>query len=41
LSPEIAQSADDGTPYVLKYEDSSITQEYINIASQLKELSEK
>ena len=41
LSPEIAQSADDGTPYVLKYKDSSITQEYINIASQLKELSEK
>ena len=41
LSPEIAQSADDGTPYVLKYKDSSITQEFINIASQLKELSEK
>tara|TARA_B100002003_G_scaffold28303_1_gene23455 strand:+ start:62 stop:1123 length:1062 start_codon:yes stop_codon:yes gene_type:complete len=41
LSPDIAQSADDGTPYVLKYKDSSITQEYINIASQLKELSEK
>ena len=41
LSPEIAQSADDGTPYVLKYKDSSITQEYINIASQLIELSEK
>jgi ATP-binding protein involved in chromosome partitioning len=41
LSPEIAQSADDGIPYVLKYENSSITQEYINIASQLKELSEK
>ena len=41
LSPEIAQSADDGTPYVLKYENSSITQEYINIASQLKELSKK
>ena len=41
LSPEIAQSADDGIPYVLKYENSSITQEYINIASQLKELSKK
>ena len=41
LCPEIAQSADDGTPYVLKYENSSITQEYINIATQLKELSEK
>ena len=41
LSPEIAQSADDGIPYVLKYKNSSITQEYINIASQLKELSEK
>jgi ATP-binding protein involved in chromosome partitioning len=41
LSPEIAQSADDGTPYVLKYENSPITQEYINIASQIKELSEK
>ena len=41
LSPEIAQSADDGTPYVQKYENSAITQEYINIASQLKELSEK
>ena len=41
LSSEIAQSADDGIPYVLKYKNSSITQEYINIASQLKELSEK
>ena len=41
LSPEIAQSADDGIPYVLKNKNSSITQEYINIASQLKELSEK
>ena len=41
LSTEIAQSADDGIPYVLKYKNSSITQEYINIASQLKELSEK
>ena len=41
LSPEIAQSADYGTPYALKYKDSSITQEYINIASQLKELCEK
>ena len=41
LSPEIAQSSDDGTPYVLKYENSSITNEYINIALQLKELIEK
>ena len=41
LNPEISQSADDGIPYVLKYEDSSITQEYINIAIQLKNISEK
>ena len=41
LSPEIAQSGDDGIPYVLKYENSSITQEYINIAKQLKKISEK
>ena len=41
LSPEIAQSADDGIPYVLKYKNSSITHEYINIVSQLKELIEK
>ena len=41
LSPELAQSSDDGTPFVLKYENSPITQEYINIASQINELSEK
>ena len=41
LCPEIAQSADDGIPYVLKYENSSITHEYINIAEQLLELSGK
>ena len=41
LSPEIAQSADEGTPYVLKYTNSPITREYEKIASQLKELSER
>ncbi len=41
LSPEIAQSADDGTPYILKYEDSPITREYKKIASQIEKLSEK
>lgn len=40
LSPEIAQSTDDGTPFVLKYEDSPITAEYSKIASQLIELAE-
>ena len=40
LSPEIAQSSDDGTPYILKYEDSPITREYEKIASQLEKLSE-
>ena len=40
LSPEIAQSADDGTPFVLKYEDSPITAEYSRIANQLIELAE-
>ena len=40
LSPEIAQSADDGTPFVLKYEDSPITAEYSKIANQLIELVE-
>ena len=41
LSPQIAQSSDDGTPYVLNYMNSSITQEYISIASQIEKLSEK
>ena len=27
LSPEIAQSADGGTPYILQYKDSPITRE--------------
>ena len=40
LSPEIAQSADDGTPFVLKYEDSPITAEYSKITNQLIELAE-
>ena len=40
LSPEIAQSADNGTPFVLKYEDSPITAEYMKIAQQLVELVE-
>ena len=39
LSPEIAQSADNGTPFVLKYKDSPITAEYENIANQLIELA--
>ena len=41
LSPQIAQSSDDGTPYVLNYKNSSITQEYISTASQIVKLSEK
>ena len=41
LSPEIAQSADNGTPFVLKYENSPITAEYMKIAQQLVELAEK
>ena len=40
LSPEIAQSSDEGTPFVLKYEDSPITAEYMKIANQLVELTE-
>ncbi len=40
LSPEIAQSADGGTPYILQYKDSPITREYEKIASQLEKLSE-
>ena len=41
LSPEIAQSSDDGIPYILKYKDSPITKEYEKIVSQLEKLSEK
>jgi ATP-binding protein involved in chromosome partitioning len=41
LSPEIVQSADEGTPYILKYENSPITREYKKIASQLENLSGK
>ena len=41
LSPQIAQSSDDGTPFVLNYRNSSITQEYISIAAQIEKLSEK
>ena len=40
LSPEIAQSSDSGNPFVLKYEDSPITAEYMKIANQLVELAE-
>ena len=40
LSPEIAQSSDEGTPFVLKYKDSPITAEYMKIANQLVELTE-
>jgi len=36
LNPDIAQSTDCGTPYVLKYEDSPITSEFSKIASQIK-----
>ena len=39
LCPEIAQSTDSGTPYVLKYQDSAITHEYFNIASKLQEIT--
>ena len=39
LSPEIAQSADSGNPYVLNYKDSPITAEYMKIASQIVELA--
>ena len=41
LSPEIAQSADEGQPYVIKYEDSPITKEFEKITLQIVELSEK
>ena len=39
LSPELAISADEGMPYVLKYKSSPITLEYEKIAQQLKHLS--
>ena len=40
LSPEIAQSADSGNPYVLNYKDSPITAEYMKIANHIVELAE-
>ena len=39
MSPEIALSADNGVPFVLKYEDSPITDIYNNIASNVVELT--
>ena len=39
LSPEITESTENGVPYVLKYEDSPITNEYSKIASQINEIS--
>ena len=41
LNSEIAQSADEGTPYVIKFPESPITLEYEKIASRIKELSYK
>ncbi|SVC34603.1 uncharacterized protein METZ01_LOCUS287457 [marine metagenome] len=41
LSSEIAQSADEGTPYVKKFPESPITLEYEKISSNIKELSYK
>ena len=38
LNPDIAKSSDNGIPYVLKYKDSIITEEYYNITSQLIKL---
>jgi len=40
LSPEIAQSADSGNPYVLNYKDSPITAEYMKIANHIVDLAE-
>ena len=40
LSPELAESADGGTPYVLNYEDSPITTEFHKIAGELVNLAE-
>ena len=39
LSPEITESTENGIPYVLKYEDSPITNEYSKIALQINEIS--
>ena len=39
LTPEIAQSTDSGTPFVLKYKDSAITHEFFKIASKLQEIA--
>jgi ATP-binding protein involved in chromosome partitioning len=41
LSSEIALSADEGTPYVIKFPESPITLEYEKIASKIKDLSDK
>ena len=40
LSPKVAESSDNGTPFVLQYEDSPISKEYENIAAEIKKLSE-
>ena len=37
LSPEMTQTAEDGTPYVLKYKDSVITNEFNMISSQISQ----
>ena len=39
LSPEITESTENGIPYVLKYEDSPITNEFSKIALQINEIS--
>ena len=41
LNPEIAESSDSGIPFVLKYPDSPITHEYINIAFKLQKIAKK
>ena len=38
LSPEISESTENGIPYVLKHENSPITSEYNNIASQIDKI---
>jgi len=40
LSPEVAQSTDSGTPYVLNYQNSLITAEYMKITKHIVELAE-
>ena len=39
LSPEITESTENGIPYILKYEDSPITNEFSKIASQISSIS--